>query len=134
MLGFDALYATDAEDEHLAQIASYEKRILLTRDRGLLKRRLVNRGYCVRQDDPVAQIVEIVERFDLRSEAAPFTRCLRCNGLLEAVSKADIIQQLQPDTIQFYNEFHRCTVCGQVYWKGSHYQRMQRLLIELNIS
>lgn len=133
MLGFDTLYTPDAEDEHLARLASDEKRILLTRDRGLLKRRLVARGYCVRQDDPHAQIMEIVERFDLRSASAPFTRCLRCNGLLEAVNKTDVIQQLQPDTLQFYNEFHRCTACGQVYWKGSHYQRMQRLLLELNI-
>ena len=134
MLGFDTLYTPDAEDEHLAQLTSDEKRILLTRDRGLLKRNLVARGYCVRQDDPHAQIVEIVERFDLRSAAAPFTRCLRCNGLLQAVNKADVIRQLQPDTLQFYNEFHRCTACGQVYWKGSHYRRMQRLLVELNIA
>jgi hypothetical protein len=133
MLGFDTLYTPDAEDERLARLASDEKRILLTRDRGLLKRNLVARGYCVRQDDPHAQVMEIVERFDLRSASAPFTRCLRCNGLLEAVNKTDVIQQLQLNTLQFYNEFHRCTLCGQVYWKGSHYQRMQRLLLELNI-
>jgi hypothetical protein len=133
LLGFDTLYDNDAEDEKLARLASDEKRILLTRDRGLLKRRLVTRGYCVRQDNPRCQIVEIIERFDLRNAAAPFTRCLRCNGLLEAVNKAEVFDQLQPDTRRFYDEFHHCTTCGQVYWKGSHYQRMLRLLKELSI-
>jgi uncharacterized protein len=128
MLGFDALYRNDYGDEELARISSQEQRILLTRDRGLLKRSLVTHGYCVRQDDPRQQIVEVLQRFDLYHQVAPFKRCLRCNGLLETVDKDAIFDQLQPDTRQYFQEFHRCSDCGHIYWKGSHYQRMQQMI------
>jgi uncharacterized protein with PIN domain len=128
MLGFDALYRNDYGDEELARISSQEQRILLTRDRGLLKRSLVTHGYCVRQDDPRQQIVEVLQRFDLYRQVTPFKRCLRCNGLLERVDKDAILDQLQPDTRQYFQEFHRCADCGHIYWKGSHYQRMQQMI------
>jgi uncharacterized protein with PIN domain/sulfur carrier protein ThiS len=128
MLGFDALYRNDYGDEELARISSQEQRILLTRDRGLLKRSLVTHGYCIRQDDPRQQIAEVLQRFDLYHLVAPFQRCLRCNGLLETVDKDAIFDQLQPDTRQYFQEFRRCQACGQIYWKGSHYQRMQQMI------
>ena len=131
MLGFDALYRNDYGDEELARISSQEQRILLTRDRGLLKRSLVTHGYCIRQDDPRQQIVEVLQRFDLYRQVAPFQRCLRCNGLLETVDKDAVLDQLQPDTRQYFQEFRRCAACGHIYWKGSHYQRMQQMIESL---
>ena len=128
MLGFDALYRNDYGDEELARISSQEQRILLTRDRGLLKRSLVTHGYCIRQDDPRHQIAEVLQRFDLYHQVVPFQRCLRCNGLLETVDKDAILDQLQPDTRQYFKEFRRCQACGHIYWKGSHYQRMQQII------
>lgn len=133
LLGFDALYRNDYGDEELARISSQEPRILLTRDRGLLKRSLVTHGYCIRQDDPRQQIVEVLQRFDLYHQVAPFQRCLRCNGLLETVDKDAILDQLQPDTRQYFQEFRRCQACCQVYWKGSHYQRMQQMIESLDL-
>jgi len=128
MLGFDALYRNDYDDEELARISSTEGRILLTRDRGLLKRSVVTHGYCVRETDPRQQLVEILRRFDLFGAIAPFHRCLRCNGLLQPVSKEAISDRLPPRTRQHYDEFRICQDCGQVYWKGSHYERMQRFI------
>ncbi len=128
MLGFDTLYRNDYEDEKLAEISAKQARILLTRDRGLLKRKLVTRGYCLRTRDPRQQLLDVIERFDLRHCFTPFTRCIACNGILEKVDKDEIIDQLEPGTRKYFNEFSRCVVCGKVYWKGSHHDRMQDLL------
>ncbi len=132
MLGFDVLYRNDYDDEELARIASQEQRILLTRDRGLLKRREVIHGYCLRSLSSREQVVEVLRRFDLGGAISPFHRCLRCNGLLEPVAKEAVLAQLEPKTRRYYDEFFRCRQCGQIYWKGSHFQRMQAFIQEMN--
>ncbi len=132
LLGFDTLYWNQADDPDLARISHDEERILLTRDRGLLKRGNVTRGYHVWATDPDAQIVEVLRRFDLLHAVAPFTRCTRCNGLLERVAKADVLDQLEPKTRLYYEEFARCTGCGHVYWKGSHHDRMAQVIERLS--
>jgi uncharacterized protein with PIN domain/sulfur carrier protein ThiS len=131
ILGFDTLYRNDYPDEELARVSAEEKRILLTKDRGLLKRRLVTHGYCVRATDPKQQVKEVLERFDLFGNVSPFSRCIRCNGLLEQVSKQAIEGRLPPDTRQYYDDFYRCTACDQLYWPGSHYDAMQTLVREV---
>jgi uncharacterized protein len=128
LLGFDTLYRNDYADEELAQISSTQERILLTRDCGLLMRRIVLHGYYVRNTDPQQQIVEVMQRFNLYQLVSPFQRCLRCNGLLEPVPKEAIVDQL-PESIRLYvNEFYRCQNCKQVYWKGSHYEKLQQFI------
>jgi hypothetical protein len=128
MLGFDTLYPDDYRDEELARLANAEQRILLTRDTGLLKRNAVTYGYYVRETDPERQLVEVVKVFDLAQMMEPFHRCLHCNGILEPVDKAEIRDQLLPNTAQYYEEFGRCQSCGKIFWKGSHYQRMQAMI------
>jgi hypothetical protein len=130
LLGFDTLYRNDYEDPELARISHEQGRILLTKDRGLLKRKIVSHGYVVRESDPAEQLVEVVERFDLRGQFEPFKRCLRCNGLIEAVDKAAVVDRLPANTRRYYDEFRQCPDCGRVYWKGSHYQRMRGFLRE----
>lgn len=130
LLGIDTLYRNDYPDPELARISQQEGRILLTRDRGLLKRNQVTRGYCLRSEQPRAQMLEVVRRFDLRRSFQPYRRCLRCNGLLEPVDKQAVLDLLPERTRQFYELFFRCQVCGQVYWKGSHYRHMQALVEE----
>lgn len=131
MLGFDTLYRNDFSDADLARLSAEEGRILLTRDRGLLKRSQVTHGYCLRNTAPRAQVEEVLERFDLAGLVQPFRRCLRCNGLLQPVAKAEVWDRLPPRTREEHDEFHRCQDCGQIYWKGSHYQRMARLIDHL---
>ena len=94
MLGLDALYRNDYRDEELAHLSSQDARILLTRDRGLLKRGEVTHGYCVRETNPRKQLVEVIRRFDLVRSIKPFRLCLRCNGTLGSVRKEDIIDRL----------------------------------------
>jgi len=131
MLGFDTRYRNDFEDDELARISSEQHRILLTRDRGLLKRSIVTHGYCLRATQPRQQLAEVVARFNLAGQAQPFRRCIRCNGLLESVDKATVAPQLDEETRAAFDEFQRCRECGQVYWRGSHFQRMQQFIAQV---
>lgn len=128
LLGFDSLYQNDWRDEDLARTAAAEERILLTRDRGLLKRNLVQRGYCVRSDRPRGQVMEVLGRLHLENSLDPFTRCLRCNGLLAPVDKLAIADRLAEGTRKHFEEFHQCRECGHIYWPGSHYKRMEEFI------
>ena len=131
MLGFDSLYRNDYQDDELSKVSSEEGRTLLTRDRRLLMRKTIRHGYCIHQTDPRQQAAEVLKRFKLSGQVKPFQRCLRCNSRLQAVDKADIIERLEPLTKIYYDEFHICPSCNQVYWKGSHYGHMQELIKEL---
>jgi uncharacterized protein with PIN domain len=128
MLGFDTLYRNDYDDPELAQLAHTDQRILLTRDIGLLKRSMVTYGYFVREITPHRQLREVVQRFGLHDQFASFKRCLRCNGLSQPVAKAAIDHLLEPKTRHYYNDFYQCQSCGQIYWRGSHYARMEQLI------
>jgi uncharacterized protein len=131
MLGFDCLYSTDYSDEVLAAILQREERILLSRDRRLLMRKVVVHGYCPRSLDSLEQLTEVVRRFDLAPRIVPFHRCLRCNYRLETVPKEAVLDQLEPLTKLYFDEFQICPNCNQIYWKGSHYDRMQSIVEKL---
>ncbi len=125
MLGFDTLYRNDYADEELARTSSQEGRILLTRDRGLLKRTIVTHGYCLRTTDPRQQVIEVLRRFDLWNAVAPFRRCLHCNTPLQSVDKAEISHRLDAQTKEYYDHFRLCPTCDRIYWRGSHFKRME---------
>lgn len=131
LLGFDTAWDPTQDDERLAEWAAAENRILLTRDRGLLKRRLVVWGYCLRTTDSRAQLFDVLRRYDLHDRLAPWRRCLRCNGLLRPVDKAAALDRLEPKTRLYYDEFQQCEDCSQVYWRGSHFEELARLVSEI---
>jgi uncharacterized protein with PIN domain len=132
MLGFDSRYDNRAADAELARLSADDDRILLTRDRGLLKRSIVRHGYLVRDDDPRRQLAEVVARYRLSRTAAPFTRCVRCNGAILPVERSEVVERLagQPRTLRYFDRFGRCADCGSIYWPGSHFDRMSRLINE----
>jgi len=133
LLGFDTLYRNNYPDQEIARVAQQDRRIVLTRDRALLQHKSITHGYFVRSDKPREQVKEILARLDLYDHVHPFTRCLRCNGEMENVEKHAVDHQLQPRTRQYYDRFRRCTACGQAYWKGSHFEKMERLCEEFLI-
>lgn len=128
LAGYDTKYRNDCEDRELVATAVAEDRTLLTRDVGALKHRALARGYFVRATQPARQLVEVLSRFDLARRARPFTRCLRCNSALEEVRKESVEHLLLPRTRERHRRFSRCPTCGRVYWKGSHYSRMETFL------
>lgn len=131
LLGFDTLYGNDASDHVLAALSAQEGRVLLTRDRGLLKHKIVVYGHCVRDHRPRRQVADVLRRYRLYASLAAGTRCARCNSLLEPVAKAAILDHLLPKTRLYYDDFQRCTGCGQIYWRGSHYERLARWVEEV---
>ena len=130
-MGFDTLYRNDYDDSEIADISNREKRIILTRDKGLLMRKNVRRGHWVRNTRVKEQVFEITRKFDLSSKITPFKRCMDCNGLIEQVSKESILQLIQPGTRKYYEDFFRCHDCHKIYWKGSHYGRMNLFIMSI---
>jgi len=128
MLGFDSLYRNDYQDDELSRVASEDGRVLLTRDRRLLMRKAITRGYCLHQTDPRKQAAEVLQRFKLVRQIKPFQRCLRCNSPLQVVSKQEIIERLEPLTRIYFDDFRLCPSCEQIFWKGSHYGRMLEMI------
>lgn len=126
LLGIDVSYARDAEDRQLLKIAVDQRRALLTRDRRLLMHGVLRHGYYLHSQDSLEQTLEVLRRFDLKPALAPFSRCLRCNAAVEPTEKKKVLSQLEPLTKIYYEQFRRCRGCRQIYWSGSHIEKLQR--------
>jgi uncharacterized protein with PIN domain len=128
MAGFDTIYRNTLRDDEVEALALDEGRVVLTRDRELLKRRGVGYGCYVRALKAEAQLREVFERFGLAERVRPFTLCLHCNAPLRPVAKADVLERLPPRVAAGHDDFRTCDCCHRVYWKGSHWQRMTGVL------
>ncbi len=125
LFGFDTLYDNGFRDEEVERLARIEQRIVLTRDRQLLKRRGITHGCYVRAQDPEQQLRELFDRLDLARASRPFTRCLRCNGTLRPVDKEHVAAAVPPTVAERYRRFAACDGCSRVFWEGSHWRRMR---------
>ena len=128
LLGFDALYSNRYSDQAVARLAADQERVVLTRDRFLLRHRIITWGCFVRAVEPARQLQEIVSRLDLQGRVRPFSRCTLCNARLEEIDKAEILERLEPKTIRHFQRFKHCPGCDRIYWPGSHYQRALQLV------
>jgi uncharacterized protein len=126
LVGVDSAYSNDAGDDELVVAANEQNRVLLTQDRGLLRRRSLRLGGYVRGARPDHQLRDVLERF--APPLAPWTICTACNGRLSAVPKSQVEQVLQPGTRRTYDSFARCLACGQVYWRGAHSRRLEAVV------
>jgi uncharacterized protein len=126
LLGIDVAYRNDASDDELVAQAGREERVLLTRDRGLLRRRALVAGAYVSGDGPDQQLADVLDRF--APALRPWSRCPACNGLLERVAKSQIEHLLLDGTRRSYTQFSRCGSCGHVYWRGAHAERIEEIL------
>ena len=126
LVGVDAAYANDLDDDVLIERANAGRRVLLTQDRGLLRRRRLWLGAYVRGARPDDQLRDVLDRFG--PPLAPWTRCTACNGRLTAVRKADVEPLLPPGTRRTYQAFSRCAGCGKVYWHGAHSRRLEDIV------
>jgi uncharacterized protein with PIN domain len=140
LLGFDTAFNPEWEDAELAEVSYEEKRMLLSRDRGLLMRNKVEMGLLIRHTDPEQQVKEVLERLGIGEWVRPFSRCTVCNGLFETVDtgsssfKDTLSSQIPPGVRQWCTEYQYCTSCGKVFWKGSHYKKLMAKIKSLEIS
>jgi uncharacterized protein len=126
LLGLDTAYSNDLDDDALIDRAKSGRRALLTKDRGLLRRRKLWLGAYVRGARADEQLADVLDRF--APPLVPWTRCLACNGKLTQVPKRDVEHRLLPGTRRTYDEFARCADCGRVYWRGAHNRRLEAIV------
>jgi uncharacterized protein with PIN domain len=131
MIGYDTYYRNDLEDNEIVSISIEENRIILTRDIQLLKNSAITHGYFVRDINPEKQLREIIGRFNLDLSGKLFSICMECNGRLKQVEKKEIEHRLEPGTQRCFNEFYLCQMCEKIYWPGSHYEEMKRMIDKL---
>jgi uncharacterized protein len=131
LCGFDTLYGMALTDRAIINLSLAEDRIILSRDKELLQNRHVIQSYRIMSAEPVEQLKEVLNRFDLMNILHPFTRCTICNGEVASVIKEEIDKVLQPKTRNYYNDFKKCTSCGNIYWEGSHYEKMKKFVNSL---
>jgi uncharacterized protein len=124
MLGFDTLHRNAYSDEEIRRLAETQGRVVLTRDRELLKCREIARGAYVHALKPEAQLREVAERYGLEAHARPFTLCLACNLPLQPVDRNAVAARVPPAVLELHDSFVRCPGCNGVFWPGSHYRRM----------
>ncbi|MEO3750189.1 Mut7-C RNAse domain-containing protein [Streptomyces sp. B6B3] len=129
LLGVDTAYENeDIGDPALATRSAAERRVLLSRDRGLLRRRELWAGAYVYSDRTAEQLRDVLSRFT--PELAPWTRCTACNGWLEHAEKATVADDLEHGTRRTYDAFARCTACGRVYWRGAHHAQLAAIVAD----
>lgn len=127
LLGVDTAYeSTDLGDPALASLSAAEQRVMLSRDRGLLRRRELWAGAYVYSTHPEEQLRDILDRF--RPELKPWTRCTACNGLLRQATKEEVANQLAGGTHRSYDVFAQCQDCGRAYWKGAHHEQLEAIV------
>lgn len=129
MLGYDTVYFSQIEDRDLVRIARAEGRMLLTRDRELTKRRGLS-SLLIRSDGFEEQMRQLLRDLDLDVEAS-FSRCARCNSVLRPVGKEEVKERVPPYVLQRHEHFGLCPQCDKVYWRGTHWQRVQQRIDEI---
>ena len=128
LLGFDTYYRNDLDDPEIAEIAEKENRIVLTRDIGLLMRARIRYGRWIRSQHTEKQLEEVIRRFRLKDKIKPLSLCINCSGSLSPAAKESVKDDVDTDTYSYYDEFFRCKSCGQVYWKGSHFDKLLKTI------
>ncbi|WP_455352315.1 Mut7-C RNAse domain-containing protein [Streptomyces sp. SYSU K217416] len=127
LLGVDAAYENeDIGDPALATCSAAERRVLLSRDRGLLRRREIWAGAYIYSDRPDEQLRDVLGRFT--PELSPWTRCTACNGSLRDADKESVGGHLERGTQRTYDVFAQCASCGRVYWRGAHHARLEAIV------
>lgn len=131
IIGFDTTMVPGVRLVEIGNVATGEQRILITRNRELLKCNTVLHGHLLRSENHVIQLQEVVKRYKLKPFIKPFTRCITCNGDLKSITKQAICHRLEPLTKKYFNTFKLCSDCGKIFWQGSHHNQMRQLIAEL---
>lgn len=131
LLGFDVYYRNNLDDPEIANLSAESGRLVLSRDRGLLKRRLIKNSLFISSTDPIQQTVQVITALGLESEIRPFTRCSHCGAPIQPVKKDTVYQELPASVRDKYSVFYQCELCGKLFWKGDHFRTMDRLFEKL---
>ncbi|MCC7201808.1 MAG: Mut7-C RNAse domain-containing protein [Nitrospirae bacterium] len=131
ILGYDTAYFRHIRDSELLRLSVAENRILLTRDTLFIKRRGLRNFLFISYDKPFEQIRQVVRELSIPYPTEPFTRCVMCNNILEPFTREDACRTVPEYVCKTQDVFGRCSICHKIYWKGTHYERMERVLGDL---
>lgn len=135
MMGYDSTFFTGDDDTDLVRQALSEGRVVLTRDSGIMLRRVVKSGrlkaVLIESEVPEQQMRQIVAKLGLAVPHHPFTLCLECNRALEDRSPAEVAGRVPPYVYKTQQQYMECPACGRIYWRGSHWEAMMRRLEQL---
>jgi uncharacterized protein with PIN domain len=130
-LGLDLYYDSLLSTREIIEISKRENRIILTKSSKLLKFKDVSHGIYIRNGTTTEQIRRIIDYLDIKDDIKPFSRCLRCNALLNIVLKENILGRIPPKTIEFCDEYVQCQSCNKIYWKGTHFINMKKVVKQI---
>ncbi len=134
ILGFDAAYYSDISDEELIDSAIIEKRILLTRDRMLARRKDIDISLLIESEDPFEQLKQVLEHFASNEiKVKIFSRCLECNTPLITIEKKQVEGKVPPYVFKTQKHFAYCSRCERIFWRGTHIDNVLKKISHLNI-
>ncbi len=132
LMGHDTLFFNGTSDSHLVATALAEGRVILSRDRQIMKRRAITTGklkaILIRNDEPELQMRQVIGELGLDSKSRPFTICLECNQALVERDKGEVKDLVPPYVYQTQSQFMQCPACHRIYWRGTHWQAMTERL------
>lgn len=128
LLGFDVYWRNDLDDFEITSMSRSSGRVVLSRDRELLKRKAIVRKLYILSTDPIEQTAQVIREFGLLGDIAPFTRCSACGSPLQNIGEPEIADGLPASVKGKYSAYFRCTACGKLFWKGDHFRTMGVLL------
>lgn len=128
LLGFDTTYPTEFSDRELVAVSVRERRILLSRDVQLFMHKTLTRGYRLRSTEPERQLDEVIQALALHRAVEPFTRCMSCNAKLRPVARAAVKDRVPSRVFKRFRRFVRCSGCERIYWRGTHFLRLEQLV------
>jgi hypothetical protein len=125
ILGFDTLYFNKIEDSDLLARTQKERRVLLTRDNGLIEKSRSLKALFIESEDWNNQVRQVLNEFDLWDEVSPYSRCIECNVELKDLPKRRARNLVAPFVFQRAKSFALCPRCGRLFWGGTHLQDME---------
>jgi uncharacterized protein with PIN domain len=135
MMGYDSLFFDGEDDSQMVRQALAEGRMILTRDAGIMKRRVVNNGrlkaLLIESEEPERQMQQIITRLDLDINLRPFTLCLECNHPLVERSREEVKDRVPPYVYETQSQYMECPACQRIYWRGTHWEAMTKKLEKL---
>lgn len=133
MLGQNVKYSSSLSDRQLIETAKRERRVLLTRDLELYQQATMQgvNAFLVEGATGAEKLANLGKRFGLKLEIdVTISRCPKCNARIKPVQKEKILDRVPKTTSSSYEEFWECSRCGQVYWRGAHWKRINKTLRE----
>jgi hypothetical protein len=130
ILGFDTVYYNSDNIATLIIQALRDDRIVITRKKAIGQLKTVN----IQKDEIKDQLKEVISKLNLEiDEEAMFTRCVVCNELLDELSKEDVKDKVPEYVYNTQEEFYGCKSCKRIYWQGTHWGNVKKLLKEVGL-